>query len=58
MGIVSGITASGQYIQQRKQAFPPFCYARHFSCTTTGLDVRQSPVLPASPMLGEAVADT
>lgn len=53
MGIVFWITASGQYIQQRKQA-GFFCLAGvHLLLFITGIRLRHSPVFPASPMAGD-----
>lgn len=47
------MTASGQYIQQRKHdGF--FCLAGvHLLWCTTGIRLRHSPVLPASPTAGD-----
>jgi hypothetical protein len=51
-GIVRVITASGQYIQQMKQAWRLLLAGVHFSRSNTGFFTRQSPVLPASPTEG------
>lgn len=51
------ITASGQYTQHRKQEGLFFLTGVHLEWSITGREVRHSPVLPASPMLGDAIAD-
>jgi len=51
--MVFWMTASGQYIQQIKHD-DFFCLAGvHLLLFTTGIKLRHSPVLPASPMAGD-----